>query len=275
LRRALKSCREQRGVKLEILVYDDASTDDTIAMVKSEFPEVRLVHSSKRVGLIVLRNQGFDDATTPFVFSIDDDAWFSGPETIAAVIRHFDFYPMVAAFALHYIEPERTACDGFMTPAEDGSLIRNYIGCAHAIRRDVVRKLTGYRSFLVHQGEERDLCIRLLDAGYEIRYIHSPAIVHQPSIQRDRARMSYYGFRNTFLFDLLNVPFPYLLFRLPLDIVQLFRYKISVRSTPHRIGLILVALLASIRYLPRRNPVSRATYNRYRTLPSHGPAATE
>src|SRR5688572_9459310 len=102
LRRALQSCREQRGVKLEVLVYDDASTDGTAEMVCGEFPEVRLIRSDRQVGYIVLRNQGFQDAVTPFVFSIDDDAWFIDPETVATVIRQFDVYPKAAAFALQY-----------------------------------------------------------------------------------------------------------------------------------------------------------------------------
>src|SRR5207244_2430027 len=43
LRRALQSARGQRGPVVEILAVDNASTDGSAAMVRDEFPDVRLV----------------------------------------------------------------------------------------------------------------------------------------------------------------------------------------------------------------------------------------
>ncbi len=273
LRIALRSCEQQTGVSLEVLVYDDASTDGTREMVESAFPSVRYFHSQRQTGYIGLRNRGFEDARGEFVFSIDDDARFTDPETVAMVVEQFRQWPAVGAFALQFSEPNRTARQGFMQEIDENSEIRNYIGCAHAVRRDVFLKLGGYSEYLFHQGEERDLCLRILDAGYEIRYLKTPPIIHNPSQKRDHSRIAYLGIRNTFLFDVVNVPFPTVLWRLPADVFLLLKHRISIGQFPRRTWYTIRALFACIRFVPQRNPVSKVTYSRYRNLPVHGAVA--
>lgn len=271
--RAVRSAVEQSYAPLEVLVYDDASTDGTSEAVAAGFPEARVVRGRTRAGYIVLRNRGFREAAGEIIFSIDDDAYFSDPRTVEYVMDRFAEYPRAAALALRYHEPGRPARLGFLKGIRDGDPVRNYIGCAHAIRRDVALAAGGYREWLVHQGEERDLCLRLLERGHEVRYVESPPIVHEPSAQRDHAELAYLGLRNTFLFDVLNVPLPDVLRRLPIDVVQLLKYRVTRRTFPRRLWNVVRGLAACVRYLPRREAVSRGTYRRFRSLTTHGPVA--
>ena len=49
LREALRSARNQTWPDKEIVVVDEASTDDTLAMLANEFPEARVVkHATTR-----------------------------------------------------------------------------------------------------------------------------------------------------------------------------------------------------------------------------------
>ena len=271
LSRALHSCVSQTDVQLEILVYDDESTDGTSEMVASEFPNVRLFRQDRRVGYIVLRNRGFHDTTAAVVFSLDDDARFTDPTTIRQTIDYLHTNTMIGAVALQYVEPHRTPKQGYMPETPGGTQVRNYIGCAHAIRVDVARQLGGYREFLVHQGEERDLCLRMLEAGYAVRYLPTPPIIHEPSQVRDHSNINYYGYRNTFLFDILNVPFPDILWRLPTDIVLLSKYRITLKTLPSRLLNTVRSLFACLWFLGKRAPVSISTYDHYRKLVAHGP----
>ncbi len=261
----------QTGIPLEVLVYDDASDDGTQQMVKAEFPTVRYFRNDQRTGYIVLRNRGFRDADSPYVFSIDDDAWFSDSRTVSRVVSEFENQHQTAAFALQYVEPNRTERQGYMPNLTDKSCVRNYIGCAHVIRTNVARQLAGYREYLIHQGEERDLCLRIIDAGYHIQYLTTPAIVHEPSSRRDHSQLAYLGLRNTFLFDVVNVPIPHVLLRLPADIVLLLKHRISLREFPRRAWHVIRGLAACTRFVLKRAPVSNRTYRTYRTLPAHGP----
>ena len=274
LRRALNSCRVLAGIEYEILVYDDASDDGTAEMVSREFPGVRLIRQPTRQGYIRLRNLGFLEARGEFVVSIDDDAEFTDPQTLSRVAVLFQTHPEAAALALPFVEPHRNAGVGSMHPVAPGTPLRNYIGCAHAIRRSVALMSGGYPELLVHQGEERDLCIRLLDSHHEILFADTGAIIHHVSPNRSASRLNYYGYRNTILFCWMRFPFPYCLARMAISSIQLLLHKFHWRRLPAQVAFIAAGYLACLKNLSARKPVSMEAYRRFRSLPSHGPLAS-
>jgi len=273
--RAIESCLAQDYEQIEVLVYDDASTDDTSAEIRRQFSNVRLITGKERRGLIYLRSQGFEDARGNLVLSLDDDAYFTGADTVTRVVELFCEFPKAAAVALPYLEPTRDPGQGFMTAIPPGTPLRSYIGCAHAIRRPVALEAGKYRDFLVHQGEERDLCLRLLGRGHQVIYGDTPPLVHLPSSSRDRQRINYFGYRNTLLFTGLNVPHPFMIPRMLIDSAQLLRHRFQWRTLPQRVAAILAGWKACWTYRRERRPVSLAAYRSYRSLPGHGPIVWE
>ncbi|MEX1027718.1 MAG: glycosyltransferase [Candidatus Paceibacterota bacterium] len=270
---ALESCLAQNYPDFEVLLYDDASTDGTVDVVRQQFPEVKLLASDTRRGYLVWRNSGFRDATGDIVISIDDDAYFTDRGTLARVAELFRIFPEAGAFALPYVEP---ACDSksrCTSAVPSGAAVRSYTGCAHAIRRELALKVGGYPEFLVHQGEERHLCLRLLAAGYATLMADTSPIVHLFSPKRDRGRVDYYGYRNTLLFTWLVTPRQYVLPRLLIDSAQLMKYRFQLRTVPRRLRAISAGWFAIWKYRHHRNPVSRPTYLAFRSYPSHGPLA--
>jgi glycosyltransferase involved in cell wall biosynthesis len=271
LRRALDSCLRQTDVDLEILVYDDASTDATSEVVLKEFPSIRYFRSESQVGYIVLRNRGFREAIGKYIVSLDDDAFFSSNDCLRQIQQKWDAHPNAGALAISYLEPSRAEYAGFMQQSVDGSQLRNFIGCAHSIRRNVAIALGGYREYFVHQGEERDLCLRMLATGLEVRYVEVAPIVHLPSPQRNHGQLAYLGVRNTFLFSVLNAPFPTVLTRILSDAINLFRYKLNLRTLWRRGAIVGASLIDCMGFISRRRPVSRVVFQRFRSLPIHGP----
>jgi GT2 family glycosyltransferase len=275
LLRAVESALKQSHRPLEVLVFDDASTDGTSDKLSHEFPDVRLFRNTDRVGYIALRNRGFQKASGEFVFSLDDDAFFTCNRTIERSIVLFERFPKVAAIALPYFEPRTTDPERLMLRVPSLSNVRSFVGCAHALRKSVVSQLGGYREFFYHQGEERDLAIRLQELGYSILYGDSEPIVHTYSLDREIDVMSYYGVRNTLLFDILNVPLPYVIPRFVVDAFNLFCHKLEWRSAPTRARYVISSMITCARYWAMRNPVRRETYRSYRALPTHGPLPLE
>jgi glycosyltransferase involved in cell wall biosynthesis len=74
---ALASVLDQRGVRLEVIVVDEASTDDTVEMVRSiADPRVRLVRHAVPLGKSAARNRGIAESVGDWIaFLDDDDLW--------------------------------------------------------------------------------------------------------------------------------------------------------------------------------------------------------
>ena len=149
LRRALRSAFAQT-VQPEVLVLDDGSTDGTAEMVRTEFPKTVLHSFAESKGYIVRRNEGARLATGDGIFSIDDDAEFSTPQVVGQTLMEFDD-ARIGAVAIPYIEPHKA--NRLMQKSPDSKTVwitDQFIGTAHAVRRDVFLKLGGYREALVH-----------------------------------------------------------------------------------------------------------------------------
>jgi GT2 family glycosyltransferase len=207
LRMALESGLRQQG-HVEILVIDDGSLDGTAEMVREEFPSVRLERFPRSAGLVVRRNFAVHAATAPIVVSIDDDALFSAPDVVAQTLRDFD-HPRIAVVAIPYIDVGVDDVLRQRAPDDDGLWVAAmFRGTAYAVRRDAFLGLGGFRELIFHQGEEVDLSLRLLDAGWLVRVGRAAPIHHFGSPDRSVRRMDIYGRRNEILLCFTLLPFP-------------------------------------------------------------------
>lgn len=268
LRRALASCMKQTA-EPEILVIDDGSSDGTAEMVRREFPTVRLIRHEMSMGVVVQRNRGARLASGDVIVSIDDDAEFPSPDTIAHTLREF-VDPCVGAVAIPFVNVN--SGDEVLQRAPPGANVLvtgAYIGTAYAVQRDVFLRLGGYREYIFHQGEEEDFCIRMLDLGFVVRLGSASPIHHYESPIRDRWRMDVYGGRNKVLFAWYNVPMPYLLVHLPAAILNRLLYGIRTGRLRRAIVGISKGLAACVREASQRRPVRPETYRIFRRL-RHG-----
>jgi GT2 family glycosyltransferase len=270
LRGALESVLVQT-VPLEVLVIDDGSTDGTAEFVRGAYPGLKLIRSEVSRGLVVQRNRAASLATTPFIFSIDDDAAYSTPHVIEQTLTEFEA-PRIGAVAIPYIEPFKKNRLLQQAPSGDHIWITDaFIGTAHALRRDVFLQLHGYRETLFHQGEERDYCIRMLDRGWLTRLGRSDHIFHYESPRRDLGRIDYFERRNDILFAWHCVP----LLWLPLHLAATSVNGVRSAFRARRFYKMAAGMLAGYaQCLPRwseRTPVSSRTYWLSRRLKKSGP----
>lgn len=102
IRRALDSVRKQNVMPHEILVVDDASTDDTVAQVEAwrdetGFP-VRIERLAKNGGVAAARNRAMELATTRYVSFLDSDDEHL-PDTLLRLVTVLQDHPdAVVAF---------------------------------------------------------------------------------------------------------------------------------------------------------------------------------
>lgn len=213
LRRALRSLLAQTVKPAEILVVDNACSDDTTrALVREEFPSVRYVWESIP-GLDFARNRALVETSREIVAFIDDDV-VADPDWVAAIEAVFNESGRIVvctgkvdALSLE-TEGQRLfeANGGFARgdarihlPADKGRHLHGLAapliawaisvgsGCSLAVRRRTVLGLGGFDETLdsgpaLPGGGDLDILWWVLDAGYEI--------VYEPSV---RARHEHRG----------------------------------------------------------------------------------
>ena len=272
LRRSVRSAVDQTGANVHVMVIDDGSTDVSAEMIGNEFPAVTLRRHEDSCGYIVRRNEAAAMTDAPVIFSIDDDAAFLSPHTVAQTLKEFDS-PIIGAVAIPFVDVNTSEQVNQLAPDDRDTYVTDtFIGTAHAVRCDVFLQLNGYRSVLVHQGEESDYCLRMLQAGHVVRLGLADPIHHFESPQRDIVRMSLFGRRNDVLYAWHNVPMPWLL-------VHLLATTVNGVIFGFRLGKPLLMLRGLGRgYIDclsrkvRRRPVSCATYRLSRRLKKIQPA---
>jgi GT2 family glycosyltransferase len=263
--RAVASAVAQTAA-VEVLVLDDASSDGTTDAIREAYPEAVVERFEKPSEITARRNLAGELARAPILVVIDDDAEFSTPNVVEQTLREFD-HPRVGAVAIPYVDVPRGNAVWQLAPEPDGIWVTNFFrATAYAIRRDVFLGVGGYRTLLIHQAEEPDLCIRLLRAGYVVRLGRADPITHYGSPRRNVDRVWFLGTRNDVLFTWYYVPGRYLLTRLARVSAHLLWLGLGVR----RPGLFLRAILAGYRTAfaerHRRRPVPPALYRVFRRL---------
>lgn len=266
LRLAIRSALAQT-VDAEIIVVDDGSTDGTEELVRDEFStRVNFYRFEESQGYIVQRNYAARLAKSPYIFSIDDDAEFTSPDTIAQTLAEFN-HPRVGAIAIPYIDVKKSPQVHQRSPeANRIYATASYIGTAHALRRNLFLALGAYRESIVHQGEERDYCLRMLEHGYIVRCGNAAPIHHHESPRRDFRRMDFYGSRNLVLFAWHNVPSVMLPVHLLATTYKDARFGFQIKRPTTKLRGLINGYAAAARDLKDRRPVSLAAYRLNREL---------
>ncbi len=102
--KTLQSVIVQTYTDFEIIVIDDASTDNSLELVKQlEDTRIRIIEHKKNLGLSSTRNTGINAANNNYIAFLDaDDCWHHNfLENIALLIEKF---PKQKVFATHYKE---------------------------------------------------------------------------------------------------------------------------------------------------------------------------
>ena len=101
------TCRVLRQLDpapLEILITADGCTDETVAMVKAELPNAKMIVNARGKGSVASRDRMMREARGDLVLALDDDSYPEQVDCIAEIVRLFEDRPLLAV--LHF--PQRT-----------------------------------------------------------------------------------------------------------------------------------------------------------------------
>ncbi|MTJ08765.1 glycosyltransferase family 2 protein [Anabaena sp. UHCC 0204] len=85
--KAIESVLQQTLNNLELIVVDDSSSDDTVAIASSfADPRVKVLVNSENLGAAATRNRAISEATGKWIAVLDSDDWYA-PERLEKLVQ--------------------------------------------------------------------------------------------------------------------------------------------------------------------------------------------
>ena len=211
----------------EIIVVDNASTDDTSKIVRQRFGDrVRLLVREQN-SPVAARNQGFWESRGEFVLSLDHDMIIPDSRFLHRSVELFRAFPGVGLLSAKICgveNPDRPLTEHWWYPtpieAQDRHFFTTYFPEGAAVfRADALRASGVYEEAFFHAAENLDLALKLLDLGWRILYcpsLSSIELVVSGHVSRRRTMGNYYSVRNRLWLAWIHYPlFKALVYALP------------------------------------------------------------
>jgi glycosyltransferase involved in cell wall biosynthesis len=184
LHKALESMVNQTYHNLEIIVINDASTDNSLEIAESfKDPRIKIVNNERNLGLVGVLNKGISFCTGAYIARMDADD-ISLPTRIEKQLCYFQQYPdvaMVDTVMLHIDEDDNPTGETNSNQITEKQIkttlpFTNCLGHPSAMfRRDVYLHYQ-YRKV---ECEDYDLWLRLLNDGQRIHKINEALVLYR------------------------------------------------------------------------------------------------
>jgi N-acetylglucosaminyl-diphospho-decaprenol L-rhamnosyltransferase len=207
----LRACLQsfQAESPCEIVVVDNASADGSAAMVRAEFPTVKLHENAANRGYGAAANQAIAACASPYVLLVNSDT-LARPSVLRFLSDYLDGQPRAAIVGPRLVDLHgelKPSCYPFPTPLQlflQQSAMGNFarhipvlrhrylrtwshanakvvpwvLGAALAIRREAFEAVGGFDENFFLYYEEVDLCYRLARAGWQVHFAPLAEVVH-------------------------------------------------------------------------------------------------
>jgi len=229
LKQCLKSLDENlTGLSYEIYVVDNGSTDDSVAMVKAEFPQVKLIRNNLNLGFARANNLAMRDATGRFFLLLNSDTLVN-KGAIEGLVGTMDANSSIGIAGLQLLNNDgslqNSVCSfpSLLTELTNKSLLRlllpsKYPGKEHKIQNPIevdaiigscmmVRREAAEKVGLLDEDfffffEETDWCLRMRKVGWKVVFDPRYSIFHlqgrSAAKVNARARIEYWRSRYTY-----------------------------------------------------------------------------
>jgi GT2 family glycosyltransferase len=199
-----------------IVVLDNVSKDDSVAAVRRAHPDVEVIESAVNTGFGGGVNRAVPHTSTPYILVTTPDVYVE-PGSTKALLAVLDERPDVG-----FVAPRIDTPDGKLYPSvrrfpnltdavghaflqffwKSNPFSRRYkmldwdhssaadvdwVACTHfMVRREAWDAVGGFDEQFFMFLEDVDLCARLRDAGWKIRYEPSSVVQHEISASADQ-----------------------------------------------------------------------------------------
>lgn len=205
--------------QVETLVIDNASSDESVAMVQTHFPWVQLRQNSTNLGFAAANNQGIQAAQGRYLYLLNADTKVL-PKALTTLVNFMEAHPKAGAVGSRYLNPDgslQPSCYPAPTLARElwrlFHLDRFYAlgvypihgwsitlpravdivqGASLLLRHRVVKQVGNFDTDYFMYTEEVDLCHRIRQAGWSIFFVPISSIIHYGGQSTRQAALSMF-----------------------------------------------------------------------------------
>lgn len=195
-----------QNLSIKIIVIDNASKDQSVNMLRNEYPNITLIENNKNVGFGRANNQALELINSKYVLLLNTDA-FVKPDTLTKTLKYMSDHATCGILGVKLLGRDgeiQPSCRFFPTPWNifltrtglsrifkntkliddinwDHAIVRNcdwVPGCYYLVRKEVIDQVGLFdpRYFLYY--EEVDHCFSTKKAGWDITYFPDTSVVH-------------------------------------------------------------------------------------------------
>ncbi len=259
---------ELTALGVPIVAIDNASSDGTAALLRRH-GGIEVLELETNIGAAA-RNVGVEHARTPYVAFCDDDGWYVRDGLVRATsgLDQFPALALINARILvgHDLRLDPISAEMADSPLPDkhaipGHVLLGFMAGACVVRVSAYRAVGGYDPEFFMGGEEEALALKLVAAGWQLRFWPDVVMHHLPS-QANAAGLRAFGMRNAL--------WTRWMYRRPLDAILASATLLRERPK-NRDWLVGVALaLSGLPWVMRhRNPISVSLNRDLRLLDRH------
>lgn len=203
LPRLLESIEKQSLDQYTCFVIDDNSADNTVEIVRENYPWVHLITQPENMGPSHNRNVAIAAGKSPYIVIFDDDTYLDDTDWLSRAVTHMDENPDVgqlAAMIVNGFHPEVLLDCGIIKNwylfggifhnvnhadargrQDKGRRVLGACSAGTVLRRDLFDLVGRFDPYYYYPCEDLDLSLRIHLAGYDVRYEPSLKVFHYES----------------------------------------------------------------------------------------------
>lgn len=189
----------------EVIVADDGSRDSTPQVLAGYEDRIRVVTHAKNAGFSTTCNDGAAIAGGRYLVFLNNDT-VPLPGWLDALVDHAEANPSAAIVGSKLLYPDGSIQHAGMVFDADRHPRHIYVGFpsdhpavnksrrfqvvtggCFLVTREAFDRANGFDTAFVNGFEDVDLCLRLGELGYEVRYCHESVLFHLESISEGRS----------------------------------------------------------------------------------------
>lgn len=221
---------------VELIVADNASTDDSVPFLEKTYPAIRIIRMDQNYGFTKGYNEALKQVCSEYYVLLNSDveveagwlepmlALLEGDRSIAACQpkllayhnkKQFEYAGAAGGWLDKYGYPFAKGrvfdtCEEDNGQYDQSEPIFWASGAALFIRASVYHEVKGFDEYFFAHQEEIDLCWRIQLAGYKIYSCPASVVYHVGggTLSRTSSRKTYLNFRNNKIMLSKNLPYP-------------------------------------------------------------------